>query len=172
VARYLATERDDAERRLPPVSDHWASYAFAELAAWPASLGPGLTPAVRAYARRQAGLLGLQARFEAQRRSSGLARLTRGRQALTSGLGTVGEGLGGIWRLTGETPIAGVDRSTVADRMACVAGMLVARQAHGEDPRVAGAWFRSGDTRVDDQQHAISALLAALPVLDDRRHPS
>jgi hypothetical protein len=172
VAQYLATERDDAERRLPPVSDHWASYAFAELAAWPAALGPGLTPEVRASARRQAGLLGLQVRFEAQRRSSGLAHLTRGRQALTSGLGTVGEGLGGIWRLTGQTPVAGVDRSTVADRLACVAGLLVARQSHGEDPRVAGAWFRAGDTRVDDQQHAISALLAAVPVLPDRTHPS
>jgi hypothetical protein len=77
----------------------------------------------------------------------------------------VGEGLGGIWRLAAERGVPGVDRSTVGERLACVAGMIVQRQAHDRDARVDGAWFRLGSTRVDDQQHSISALLAALPVL-------
>jgi hypothetical protein len=166
VAHHLALSRDDEQRRFPPVSDHWASYAYAEL-------GRDLSVEDLAYARRQAGLLGLQARFESQRRRHGLARLTRGHEALPAGLGTVGEGLGGIWRLTGERPVPGVDRATVSDRLACVAGMLVARQVH--DPgevQVDGAWFRGDVTQVDDQQHAVSALLAALPVLPDRGRPA
>jgi hypothetical protein len=165
VSRYLATRRDDAERRLPPVSDHWASYGFAEMAAWPDGDDAALTTDDLAYARRQAGLFGAQTRFESQRRDHGLARLTRGEQALTSGLGTVGEGLGGVRRLASVDRRLHVDRATVDRRLACVASMLVARQAHGGGRRVDGAWFRSGVTQVDDQQHAISALLAALPVL-------
>jgi len=35
-------------------------------------------------------------------------------------------------------------------------------------PYLDGAWFRADDvTQVDDQQHAVSALLAALLVLED-----
>jgi hypothetical protein len=63
-------------------------------------------------------------------------------------------------------PELSVDRSTVEGRLACVAGLLVARQVHDPDPRLDGAWFRGHDTEVDDQQHAISALLVALPVLE------
>ena len=165
VAHYLAVERDDAERRFPPVSDHWASYAFAEMSAWPG--GSGLGEAERAYARRQAGLFGVQARFEAQRRPDGLVRQTRGPVALTAGIATVGEGLGGIWRLTGTEPALGLDEDDVADRLACVASLLVARQAESDDPRIDGAWFREDVTQVDDEQHAISALLLAAVVLED-----
>jgi hypothetical protein len=43
--------------------------------------------------------------------------------------------------------------------------MLVERQADD------GAWYRDGVTRMDDQQHAISALLAATPLLDDPGEP-
>ena len=46
--------------------------------------------------------------------------------------------------------------------------MLVHRQTHSDDPRTDGAWFRLGVTQVDDEQHAISALLAALPVIEAR----
>jgi hypothetical protein len=167
VAHHLATARDDEQRTFPPVSDHWAGYAYGELGA-----SGLLTHDDLAYARRQADLFGLQARFESQRRDGGIARTTRGRHALPAGLGTVGEGLGGIWRLAGEGPLPGVARTTVADRLACVAGMLVARQVHDrEDVHVDGAWFRGDVTQVDDQQHAVSALLAALPVLPERGRP-
>ncbi len=164
IAAYLATARDDVERRFPPVSEHWGAYAWDEIAAWPADL----TPDERAYARRQAGLFGLQVRYESQRRASGLVRWTRGPYALPSGVGTLGEGLGGIRRLAAQDPDLEVDRATVDERLACVAGMLVTRQAHSDDPRVDGAWFRPGITQVDDQQHAVSALLAALPALEDQ----
>jgi hypothetical protein len=44
--------------------------------------------------------------------------------------------------------------------------MLVERQEpNGSDPAVGGAWFTDGVTRMDDQQHAVSALLGAEPVL-------
>lgn len=166
VAHYLAVERDDAERRFPPVSDHWTSYGLAEMSAWPG--GSSLGEAERAYARRQAGLFGVQARFEAQRRPDGLVRQTRGPVALTAGIATVGEGLGGIWRLTGTEPELALDEADVADRLACVASLLVARQADSDDPRIDGAWFRADVTQVDDEQHAISALLLALVVLEER----
>lgn len=166
VSRYLATRRDDVERRFPPVSDHWASYGFAEMAAWPGRQAPALTGDDLAYAHRQAGLFGLQARFESQRRDHGLVRLTRGERALTSGIGTVGEGLGGIERLAEADARFDVDRGALDRRLACVASLLVSRQSHGGGGRVDGAWFRAGVTQVDDQQHAISALIAALPVLE------
>jgi hypothetical protein len=164
ISRYLTTERDDAERRFPPVSDHWGSYALDEISAWPARL----TDDEVDYARRQAGLLGLQTRFESQRREEGPVRYTRGPNALGSGVGTLGEGLGALWRLAGREPQLAGRRDDLAERQRCVAGLLVARQARDDDPRVDGAWFRLGFTQVDDQQHAVSALLAALPVLEER----
>lgn len=166
ISRYLATQRDDAERRFPPVSDHWASYAFSEMAAWPDAPPDGvLSEAELAYARRQAGLFGVKARLLLQQRPSGIVRLTRGPAPLTAGIGTVGEGLGGLWRLAREDRDLRVDRALVGDRLVCVAGLLVERQVHSTDPALDGAWFRLGITQVDDEQHAISALLAALPVL-------
>jgi hypothetical protein len=164
VSAYLATERDDVERRLPPVSDHWGAYAWDEISAWPTPL----TDDELEYAARQAGLFGLQTRYESQRRESGIARLTRGSFALPSGVGTLGEGLGGIHRLAAREPRLEVDRDDVDQRLACVAGMLTARQTHSDDPALDGAWFRGDDTtQIDDQQHAVSALLAAIPVLED-----
>jgi hypothetical protein len=163
ISHYLATERDDAERRFPPVSDHWGAYGWDEISAWPATL----TDEELDYAERQAGLFSLQVRYESQRRASGVAHLTRGPMALTAGLGTLGEGLGGIRRLAARTEDLDVDLDAVDERLACVAGMLVERQTHSEDPRQDGAWFRDDITQVDDQQHAVSALLAAIPVLED-----
>ncbi len=164
VSHYLSTERDDAERRLPPVSDHWGSYAFDEISAWPTPLDDDEV----AYAERQVGLLGMQVRFESQRRRSGVAHVTRGTFALPSGLGTLGEGLGGMWRLAGREERFDVDRDLIAERLACSAGMIVDRQTHSDDRRTDGAWFRRGITQVDNQQHSMSALLGALPVLSSR----
>lgn len=143
------------------MSEHWGAYAWDEMAAWPTQL----TPAELAYAERQAGLFGLQVRYKAQRRPEGVVRWTRGPIALAAGVGTLGEGLGGIRRLAAVTPALAVDREVIDERLRCVAGLLVTRQARSEDGRVDGAWFRLGVTQVDDQQHAVSALLAALPAL-------
>jgi hypothetical protein len=139
------------------------------MAAWPDAAAQGvLSDGQLAYARRQAGLFGVQTRFESQRRPSGIVRLTRGPFALPAGIGTVGEGLGGVWRLAAADPDLDLDRAVVGERLGCVAGMLVARQSRSDDPRIDGAWFRLGVTQVDDEQHAISALLAALPALEER----
>lgn len=165
ISDYVATRRDDAERRFPPVSDHWAAYSWGEMATWPE--GSGLSDDAVAGAERQAGLLGLQTRYESQRRTDGIARLTRGPMAPSSGLGTLGEGLGGIRRAVAADDRIDLDEDRLDERILCAAGMLVARQAHHDDPRIDGAWFRQGVTQVDGQQHPISALLAALSVLED-----
>lgn len=166
ISDYVATRRDDAERRFPPVSDHWASYGWGEMATWPG--GSGLSEHAVAGAERQAGLLGLQTRYESQRRLDGIARLTRGKLASSSGLGTLGEGLGGIRRAVAADDRIDLDAARIDERILCAAGMLVARQAHHDDPRIDGAWFGDGVTQVDGQQHPISALLAALSVMEER----
>jgi hypothetical protein len=164
VSAYLATERDDVERRFPPVSDHWGAYAWDEIAAWPQTL----TDEELDYVKRQAGLFSLQVRYESQRRADPPVRWTRGPMAVPAGVGTLGEGLGGIRRLALQTDDLDVDLDAVDERLACVAGMLTERQVRNDDPAEDGAWFRGDDvTQIDDQQHAISALLAAIPVLED-----
>lgn len=171
VGAYVPTA-DQAEDRFPPSSDHWASYAYGDL-------GDRMTPLQVAHARRLVGIVGVQVRGEATRWRGGLQRVVRGGPAVGSGLGTLGEAGGGLRRALGDEPATdGLD-----ERLRCVAGMLVARQASGNEPAVAGAWFTRGRTRMDDQQHAISALLAAEPVLaasepadavggGEQRHPA
>jgi hypothetical protein len=169
VLAYLASARDDRERRFPPVSDHWAAYALAEVGvAW----GAPLTGAEQDLLRRQAGLFGLQTRYESQRRASGPVRWTRGPMALGAGVGTLGEGLGAVQRLAVVDDAAAELEEAVRDRQRCVAGLLVDRQVMAGDGtaapdpgRVGGAWFHRGVTQMDDQQHALSALLAAVEVL-------
>ena len=53
--------------------------------------------------------------------------------------------------------------------------MMVSRQvtaaqagAFGRPDLARGAWFYRGYTQMDDQQHVISALLSALPVIEAR----
>jgi hypothetical protein len=164
ISRYLATERDRAEEWFPPVSDHWGALGLAELAAG----GTALDDDERAQARRLAGIFGIQVRYESQRTGEGLNLLLRGHRALGAGVGTLGEGLGSLWRLTGDDPELAELRPVVGERLRCVAGMLVERQVTAEeavalpDPDLArGAWFTGDRTQKDDQQHALSALLLA-----------
>jgi small neutral amino acid transporter SnatA (MarC family) len=37
---------------------------------------------------------------------------------------------------------------------------------------VEGAWFRDGETRMDDQQHALAAMLRTIPILEASPHAS
>jgi hypothetical protein len=165
VAHYLSTDRDDVEE-LTLFTDHWAAYAFAEL---DANL---IGNAEREYARKQAGLLGTSARLDSQSDSGPLGQLARGPRTTGSGLGTIGEGLGGYWRLSrSDTRFADLE-SDIADRLRCLAGRLVERQAtaleSANDPHpqaVVGAWFTDGYAQMDDQQHAMSALIAARELL-------
>jgi hypothetical protein len=168
ISRYLATERDRAEEWFPPVSDHWGALGLGDLAAG----GTQLDDDERDQARRLAGIFGIQVRYESQRTGEGLNLLLRGHRALGSGVGTLGEGLGALWQLTGDDPEVADIRPVVGERLRCVAGMLVERQVTADDaattahPDLAqGAWFTGDRTQKDDQQHALSALLLSQEAL-------
>lgn len=163
IRRYLVHDRDDVERPWPPVSDHWGAYAFETMSRWPDP--PAMTEADRTWRRRQLGLFSLQVRYESQR-VGGLTTLTRGETALAAGVGTLGEGLGNHLLHALATGDLESDLGTLVTRADCAAHLLVSRQittddaAHEAEPeRSVGAWFRLGDTQMDDQQHALSALL-------------
>jgi small neutral amino acid transporter SnatA (MarC family) len=174
VGRYLATERDEAERWFPDISDHWAAYGMATQAEWPdaAAEDPDLARSRRAYATRQAGIAGFQVRWESQRTGTAPNELVRGGPTLGAGLGTLGEQLAGLWRLAGTDAALADLRDPLAARAGCVAGMLVQRQvtadeaaAAPEPDRARGAWLQRGITQMDDQQHALSAVLYAEPIV-------
>lgn len=168
IGAYLATDRDQAEDRFPPVSDHWAAYGLAETA-----VRRSLTPVEREYAARLGTIFGPQVRYASQRTESWFTHRTRGRQTLGAGLGTLGEGSMSLWVVSQlDAGSAGL-RDAAAARTQCVAWMLVERQvdageaAEFDDPlRTSGAWFQFGVTQMDDQQHALSALLGTLPILE------
>lgn len=167
IGRYIATERDEVEGYWPDVPDHWAAYGFAVLTT---ELGVTLDDAEVDYLRRQAAFGGVQARYESQRDDAFPRWLLRGRRTLGAGLGTVGEQLDNLERVAAHEPGLADLRDDIAERATCVAGMLAERQADGdgwaEPDRVDGAWFQFDVTQMDDQQHALSAVLLARPHLD------
>lgn len=169
VRRYLVEDRDEIERPFPQVSDHWGAYAWETMSRWPEP--PEVGSVERSWLDRQLGLFGLQVRYESQR-VGGITTLTRGTHALGAGVGTLGEGIGNYLVVDERSQfLSRGERSDLIDRARCTAGLLVDRQITPEeatgdsDPTaVVGAWFRKGDTQMDDQQHALSALL----VLENR----
>jgi hypothetical protein len=179
VGNYLATERDEAEGYFPDIPDHWAAYGMWVETRWPdRAAGPRpLSDRQVPYVERQAGLGGIQARWESQRVDAHPRYLLRGRRTLGAGLGTVGEQLTTLWQVTVADERLSHLGDPIAERARCVAGMLLDRQVSAEeaasyaDPaRVRGAWFQFGITQMDDQQHALSALLLTLPILEED-HP-
>jgi hypothetical protein len=167
VGRYIATERREAEDQWLRQPDHWAAYGFAELGA--------SSPEELEYLRLLAGDFGVMTRFESTRQGSGPGAWLRGPDALGAGVGALGEGLGSLWRLSEHEPGLADLRDDLDERLTCVAGLLVARQADADDaarsPRpelVEGAWFKDGATLLDDQQHTLSALLMAREARDRR----
>ena len=170
ATQFLVTRRDAVEGvPFPPLPDHWTAYGLAEMAEW------GLGDAEIAYARGLAGRFGLLIRTEAQREQGRMGTLVRGGPARAAGTGTWVEGLAALWRLASSDDRLADLRPGLEERLACGAGVLVARQAGearaGDVARpelVLGAWFRDDQTRMDDQQHAFSALLYAADALDGR----
>jgi hypothetical protein len=168
IARYLATERDDAEDRFPDIPDHWASYGFAEMTRWPGEEGgAALDRDMRDYARHVAQLESMQVRWDSTRTNSRWSRLTRGAQALGAGVGTIGEALTMLWR----TPELGTP--AVHERASCTVALIVDRQIDAQeatrypDPdRVRGTWLTGTVTQIDDQQHSLSAILNLLANID------
>ena len=178
VADYVSFQRDLKEhQKYPPWADQWSAYGFAEMAAWPDAVPAGKTPLTDtnvAYARTLAERFGFLMRVESQRRDNWFSRLTHGPEARSAGMATWVEGLDSLWRLAGKDSRLADLRPKIAERALCGAGMLVDRQVVGGDRVKAhpvealGAWFTDGKTRMDDQQHALSGLLAAAVILRER----
>jgi len=162
IRRYLVEDRDEIESPWPPVSDHWGAYAFETMDRWPTP--PEIDEAEEDWRSRQLGLFSLQVRYESQRRG-GITRLTRGDIALAAGVGTLGEGLGNHMLQLERNGARTADLGALIERADCAAHLLVSRQISDDadarhDPiHEVGAWFRLHVTQMDDQQHALSALL-------------
>jgi small neutral amino acid transporter SnatA (MarC family) len=159
VGHYLATQRDDAEGYWPDLPDHWAAYGLSE---WTEPL----TASEVAYARRQAELFGSQVRWVSQRFGPwGL--LVRGpHQPRGGGYGVVGEALSGLWRVSARDPRLASLEGPLSERAQCLAGLAIEAQSQTGSDQVRGAWFRDGSTRMDDQQHALAALLRTVAIVD------
>lgn len=168
LGTYLATERDRAEGFLLPEADHWGTYGLAEL------MNPGLDETQRQWARDLAGYFGVETRVESQKRGAGFNYLVRGEPTSGAGTGVIGEGLASLWRLSQTDPELADLEEPLAERLECLAGILVDRQITERDieppaqaRHAVGAWFQNDYTQMDDQQHAISALLVALRMLEE-----
>jgi hypothetical protein len=165
IAHYIATERREVEGYRPDLPDHWAAYGFAAMTSEP---GWEVPDEYLPYVRRQMGIFSTEIRYESQRTNSTLSYLTRGRQTVGSGLGTIGEALTNWATVAADTPALNGLHDSIVDRVRCVGGAAIARQVRPEevpsddDPSaVVGAWFQFDVTRMDDQQHLLSALLGA-----------
>jgi small neutral amino acid transporter SnatA (MarC family) len=174
IGAYLATRRDIDEDLWPPIPDHWAAYGLAETVAFhDRGRGEPLTDAELAYARRQAGLFGSQVRWVSQRFGPWGVVVRGPHVPRGGGYGVVGEGLTGLWRVAEADSRLADLRAPLAERATCIAGLAVRGQSDAVEARdaaaperVRGAWFRDGETRMDDQQHALSALLRTVAIVD------
>ena len=156
VVNYIATRRDRAEGNAYRPSEHWAAYGLEALQA-----ADGLTPVEVDYARWLAGYFGWLVRYESQHAGRSLAFSGSG-----ASLGTVGEGTAALRRLAVADPALAGLRGPLAERSVCLGGILLDRQSAGAaDPRERGAWFDGGYTQMDDQQHAIAALIGTREAL-------
>jgi len=167
VAHYIEAERDDAERRFPPTSDHWGTYAMAETAA-----AAGLDETATTYAERVAGIVGMQVRWDSTRTNRWPNWWVRGRTGVPAGVGTLAEASSSLWLIAQDDARLRPLRHDLARRARCAASVLVERQtsaaeaARYPDPgRAQGAWFQFDVTQMDDQQHDLSALLRTIPVV-------
>jgi small neutral amino acid transporter SnatA (MarC family) len=171
VGAYLATSRDDVEGHWPPVPDHWAAYGMSETARFPERSRPPLTEDELRYARRQAELFGGQTRWISQRFGPWGVVVRPGQVPRGGAYGVIGEALTGWWLVTNDDPRFADLRAPIAERATCIAGLALRAQSGRQDAagaarpdRVEGAWFRDGETRMDDQQHALAALLRTIPI--------
>ena len=173
IGAYLATSRDEVEDHWPPIPDHWAAYGVSETVEFPERGRPPLTEDEVGYARRQAELFGIQARWLSQRHGP-WGGLVRGSYEPRGGwYGVMGEALTGWWLTAREEPRLADLREPIAERATCIAGLAVGEQSDAEDAadaarpeRVEGAWFVDGETRMDDQQHALAGLLRTIPIVE------
>lgn len=181
ILDYLALYKADREGFVPDMADHWAAYAMGEMTKWsPESWAsivgsrPGEFDDVHvAWAEKQMGMSSVMVRYESQRTNRGLDRWLRGRTSVGSAIGTHGESLGGWYDVALAVDDLGGRRAGLQDRLRCNAGVITARQidteradAYPDPDSVRGSWLWFETTQVDDQQHAVSALVAAERILD------
>jgi small neutral amino acid transporter SnatA (MarC family) len=115
--------------------------------------------------------MGVQARWLGQRYGPWGAVVRAGYTPRGGWFGVVDEALTGWW-LTARSDARLADlKGPIAERATCVAGLAMRTQSDAEDAaryahpaRVEGAWFRDGETRMDDQQHALAGLLRTIPI--------
>jgi small neutral amino acid transporter SnatA (MarC family) len=176
IGAYLATRRDSAEHHWPPIEDHWAAYGLSATVHFPERGRPPLTGDELGYARRQAELFGVDTRWTSQRMGPWGVVVRGTHTPRGGGYGVLGEGLAGLWRTSLHDPRIADLRAPIAERAACIGGLAVdaqsnaAEAAHATRPdRVEGAWFRDGETRMDDQQHALAALIHTIPIAATER---
>jgi small neutral amino acid transporter SnatA (MarC family) len=172
IGAYLATSRDDAEDHWPPVQDHWAAYGLSETVEFADRPRPPLTQAEVAYARRQAELFGASVRWVAARLGPWGAAVRGPEVPRGGGYGTINEALTGLWLTARADPRLSDYAEPIGERTECIAALAVAAQSDAADAarfkrpdRVRGAWFRGGETRMDDQQHALAGLLRTIPIV-------
>jgi small neutral amino acid transporter SnatA (MarC family) len=173
IGAYLATSRDDVEDHWPPIPDHWAAYGAAETVEFPERGRPPLTEDEADYARRQAELFGFQARWLAHYHGPWGGVVRGGYEPRGGWYGVVGEALTGWWLTAREDERLADLRGAIAERATCVAGLAIDEQSDAEEAagaarpeRVEGAWFTDGETRMDDQQHALAGLLRTIPIVE------
>ena len=169
---FLTTRRDEVEEvRFRPLPDHWAAYSMAEMVEW------GLNDEEIDYARRLASRFGFLIRAESQREHGllgGPGSLIRV-HVRAAAFGTWVEAMGALWRIAAADPRMADLKPAIEERLATGASLLAKRQTDAAEavvyPRpgfVEGAWVTRGETRMDDQQHALSGLLFAADALDGR----
>jgi small neutral amino acid transporter SnatA (MarC family) len=167
IGNYLATQRDDVEGFWPPVPDHWVAYGLAETVQFPErDRHHPLTAAELAYARSQAGSFGAQVRWVSQQAGPWGVAVRGTHVPRGGGYGVVGEALTGLWRTAQADDRLADLRGPIADRAECIAGLSIGVQDHSGASAADGAWFIDGVTRMDDQQHATSALLRTSTIVE------
>ncbi len=173
IGAYLATSRDEVEDNWPALPDHWAAYGAAETVEFPERGDPPLTEAEVDYGRRQAELFGSATRWVSQQFGP-WGEVVRGSDTPRGGgYGVISEALTGWWLVARSEPRMADLEEPIAERASCVAGLAVDQQSDAEDAasavdpeRVEGAWFLDGETRMDDQQHALAGLLRTIPIVE------
>ena len=173
IGAYLATSRDEVEDHWPALPDHWAAYGAAETVEFPERGDPPLTEAEADYGRRQAELFGSATRWVSQQFGPWGEVVRGGDTPRGGGYGVISEALTGWWLVAqGEPRLADLSEP-IAERATCIAGLAMEEQSDAEDAagaaspeRVEGAWFLDGETRMDDQQHALAGLLRTIPIVE------
>ena len=162
VARraLVSTERNDRDFvPVGPLNDHWAAHTFAEMASWP------IGDAEAAYARSLAGRFAALTRWEAQKDSGAPYSWTHGPPRRAAALGTWVEGQAAL--ATSPAPITGSRTcATTRGQRGVRRGSAHRPSARRQRPAHRGAWFDSGQSRIDDEQHPISGLLGLADLLE------